>query len=324
MEIEYKVYSDESQNQWDHFIEESSLNGTLLHTRKFLKHNEANELDDSSLIFYKGSKIVAVFPAVLYQKDKSLILHSHLRATYGGIIIGREVGVQSSMEIVNSIMQYAIEKGVNEIIVRNPFRIFNKSFADEIDYALWARGFAIKFREIETAIKLSSYDAFFANVDSSTKRNIKKSKQTLRVSISNEFENFWTILEKNLQSKFGTKPTHSIDSILKLIGLVGEEKVKLFAAYKGDVLIGGIVVFIANEQVLHAQYIASDENFQEFRPINAIVDEIVNWGCENGYKYLNLGTSNTNEGREINAGLFRFKEGFGARGVLRETMHIQL
>jgi lipid II:glycine glycyltransferase (peptidoglycan interpeptide bridge formation enzyme) len=48
--------------------------------------------------------------------------------------------------------------------------------------------------------------------------------------------------------------------------------------------------------------------------------ELIAWATARGYRYLNLGKSTEDEGRALNAGLFRFKEGFGARGVLRETM----
>jgi len=55
-----------------------------------------------------------------------------------------------------------------------------------------------------------------------------------------------------------------------------------------------------------------------------VIDHIINWGTENKYSYFNLGTANEEAGRKINYGLFHFKEGFGGRGILRETMHLIL
>lgn len=75
---------------------------------------------------------------------------------------------------------------------------------------------------------------------------------------------------------------------------------------------------------IHAQYVASDSNYQDLRPLNAVIDEISDWGFKNSFSYFNLGTANESAGREINYGLFHFKEGFGGRGILRETMHLIL
>ena len=84
-----------------------------------------------------------------------------------------------------------------------------------------------------------------------------------------------------------------------------------------DKVIAGIVLFVF-ETAVHAQYIASDNKFQHLRPLNAVVDYIVQWSKKCGYKYFNFGTANENDGKKINYGLFKFKEGFGGRGVLRE------
>ena len=48
------------------------------------------------------------------------------------------------------------------------------------------------------------------------------------------------------------------------------------------------------------------------------------WGHEHGYRYLNLGISTEDGGRVINWGLFRFKEGFGARGVVRKYYRLEI
>jgi lipid II:glycine glycyltransferase (peptidoglycan interpeptide bridge formation enzyme) len=97
--------------------------------------------------------------------------------------------------------------------------------------------------------------------------------------------------------------------------------VKLFAAYLEGIMIGGILIFIANRYVVHAQYIASDSRYQEYRPLNATIDSISIWAKNAGYKYFNLGMATEPGGIIVNDGLMRFKEGFGARGVLRETMN---
>jgi hypothetical protein len=321
--MEFKKYTEDLAIQWDEFVNKASINGTFLHTRKFFNHNSANEKDDSSLLFYKKERVVAVLPGCTYLKENRKYFHSHPRATYGGLIINNETGLDDAVEMVTLLIGYAKENEINEIIIRNPFRIFHKRLADEIDYALWFHGFQIKYREIETAIELGNYEEVERNYSDSTKRSIKKSAKSLVTKNSNQYKDYWDMLEVNLK-KHNIKPTHSYEEFLTLVECMGDEKIKVFVAEKENKIAGGIVVFLSNEKAIQAQYIASDELYQEYRPLNAVIDFTIQWACEQGYRYLNLGTSNTDGGRGINSGLFRFKEGFGGRGVLRETMHLVL
>lgn len=323
MNVEIARYTDAHANAWNELVE-NSINGTFLHSRSFFDHNPLNKQDDCSFLYFKKNKVVAVIPCTLYERDGKLKLHSHMRSTYGGFVINEEVGVEEAVEMVEKLIAEARILNVHEIIIRNPFRIFHQQLCDETDYAMWYHGFVVKSRELETAVGLGAYQQIQASYNDSTKRSIKKSRQHISIQLSDDFKAYWQILEQNLLTKHGTKPTHSYHDFCVLLNKIGSDKIKLFAAFKDSAMVAGIVVFVANKIALHAQYIASDEQYQEFRPLNAVIDEIIQWGCNNGFKFLNLGTSNTDSGRVINAGLFRFKEGFGGRNTLRETMHLIL
>jgi hypothetical protein len=323
MDISIIRYEESYRQRWDGFVV-NSINGTFLHTRSFFDHNPKNAVDDHSYLFVKKNSIVAVIPCNLYTKNDRKILHSSMRATYGGFIVGNEIGAQDSVEMVTLLKNEALALGVQQVIVRNPFRIFNSNVCDETDYAMWYHGFEILSRELETVIKLGDYNTVSNAFASSTKRNIKKGRQNLILKESNDYRAYWEVLAKNLSEKHGLAPTHSFPEFMQLIQSVGSEKIKLFVACVQDKIVAGIVLFIPNQKAVHAQYICSDSEFQELRPLNAVIDEIIQWACAQQYQYLNLGTSNFDAGKGINEGLFRFKEGFGGRNVLRETMHLQL
>lgn len=322
MQIEVVQYTSERESEWDNFIENNKRNATFLHSRKFFKHNPLNEIDDASLMFYKKNKLIALLPASLNIKEDKSVYHSHPRCTYGGFVIHESFGVEEAMVMVANTINFAKDKVAEEIIIRNPFRIFHHLPSDETDYALWYHGFKIKYRELECCIKLD--DNYEKKFDNGAKYNIKKAKKTITVKETNDYPSFWELLTDNLLQKHNISPTHSIEQFLTLEKLVGEEKIKLFGGYADNKLVCGVVVFIGNSIALHAQYIASDNNYQEIRPLNAVIDYIINWGYKNSFKYFNLGTGNSKAGNEINYGLFHFKEGFGGRGILRETMHLIL
>ncbi len=325
MSIEILPFDENYRSDWETFIEHEALNSTFLHSRKFHDHNPCNRTDDASLMFFKKNKLIAVFPANLYLKENSYILYSFLRATYGGFIVSKDVTVEIALEIVKKTIDFAKSKGVTQLIVRNPFRIFNTNLCDETDYAMWFYGFEIKSREIEICILIEGdIKTIRLRYRNATQRNVKKAAQFIDVCISGDIKSYWHLLEKNLIERYEKKPVHDYDSIIRLIESVGSDNVLLFGGYYKSKLVSGILIFKFNNLVLHAQYIASNSQFQHLRPINAVVDYIIEWGNKKGFKYFNLGTGNENEGKSINTGLFRFKESFGGRGVLRETMILKL
>jgi hypothetical protein len=321
--IEIIRYSALQKTTWQDVLS-NSLNGTFLHSREFFDHNPLNKLDDCSFLYLKKNKGIGIVPCTLYEKHGKRILNSHLRSTYGGFVVTKEVGVDEAVEMVEKLISQARMLGVNEIVIRNPFRIFHKAICDDTDYAMWYHGFTIRSRELETAIPLGDYAAVLGQFDSSTLRSIKKSRQHISVMQTDDYETYWQLLTDNLSKNHGVKPTHEYEEFVLLLENIGLEKVKLFGGYKEGHLVAGVVVFVLNEQSLHAQYIASNNQFQEFRPLNAIIDEIIRWGSEQQFSVLNLGTSNTDAGKGINSGLFRFKQGFGGRNTLRETMHLSI
>jgi len=301
------------------------MNGTFLHAKAFYDHNPKNIEEDHSLLFFKKGKLIALLPAIAYQRDGKRVFHSFGRSTYGGIIINDKVGIDEAIGIIDLIIEESKENNINEIVIRNPFRIFYSTIHDATDYALWYRDFKLKGRELEIYIDLrKGIEAIRKRYENGTRYNIKKAWKFVTVKESNDIDLFWPILEANLAVKHGQKPVHSLAEIHHIIEMVGSEYVKFFGAYCNGILAGGCLVFVCGKKALHAQYIGQDSVYQEFRPINAIIDYVIEWGTEHGYDYFNLGTANEDGGRTINNGLFHFKEGFGGQGVLRETMHLIL
>lgn len=316
-------FNESLEEVWDDFVYTKAKNATFLHSRKFYNHNYLNKADDCSLIFLKKNKIIALLPATLIEVPGEKVLYSHQRSTYGSFVFSNEISISDLDEVVCMTIEYAKNELITQIVVRPTFGIYHKTLAQEIDYLLWKNGFIIKCRELELGIDLSTeIDSLY---NDSTKRSIKKSlKAGVIVQESEDIQGYWGVLTKNLAAKYGKSPVHSIDDIKRLQTLVGQERIRLFTASLDGVIIAGILTFVANRRVLHAQYIASDHAFQDFRPLNAVIDFIVKKAKEEQFAYFNLGMVTEPGGHELNEGLCRFKEGFGARGVLRETMHILL
>ncbi len=325
MPISVVRFMDNHRCEWDSFVSQS-INGTFLHNRTFFDCNPANAIDDHSLMFYSGHRLLALLPATLSNQELGMTFHSHNRSTYGGFLFNKHVGILDAVEIVSVLVQYLRSIGVKAVIIRNPFRILYDQISDEFEYAMWYHGFNVASREAEVYIDLvRSIELIRMGYSDTTRRNVNRAAKSVEVSINEQgvLDDFWSILEDNLASKHDTRPTHSRQSIGALIDTFGNDKIKLCVARVDGKVVAGCVLFVPRRRVLHAQYIALDYKFQSLRPLNALFDTIILWGNSNGFQILNLGTANEG-GRIINAGLFHFKEGFGGRSVLRETHQFHL
>ncbi len=87
-------------------------------------------------------------------------------------------------------------------------------------------------------------------------------------------------------------------------------------------MIAGVVNFIATNNVVLAFYISHDEDYQEYRSVNLLFYNIFDWAIKSGYKVFDFGIFTENE--KPNFGLARFKENFGASGMFRDTLEIEL
>lgn len=81
----------------------------------------------------------------------------------------------------------------------------------------------------------------------------------------------------------------------------------LLLAYVGDTPVAGSVFLIWNRRITYA-YSASDPAFGRHRPTNLILWMAVQWGCEHGFRELDLGRSDFED-----EGLRNFKNGWGTK-----------
>ena len=96
----------------------------------------------------------------------------------------------------------------------------------------------------------------------------------------------------------------------------------LHAAFLDNKMIGGVVNFITNNDVVLAFYISHDERYSDLRAVNILFYNIFEWAIDSKFKVFDFGIF-TVDG-EPNMGLGRFKENFGASGIFRDTIELNL
>lgn len=321
MTLEVKRFAEVYRKEWDDFVF-TSVNGTFMQERKFLNYHPASRFLDHSLVFLENNRVIALLPAAeVEQKDKSMVLISHPGASHGGLIIQSTLNTSKSIELVAVLVKYCCEMGFVLIRLKPVPQIYHRGLANQLDFALRFSGFQLEYTELATALELQKGEGPIVKraMSSTAFRNYQKAiKSGLRVIEDGDFAEYWPILINKLKQNHNATPTHSLEEIIYLKNIYPEE-IKLFAAYKETAPTAGVLAFLLNERVVNCFYIAHDDQYQHMRPLNLIFGYLMEWGQKNNFSYLDWGISTEAKGSRLNTELFRFKEGFGGSGVLRES-----
>lgn len=323
-DLELKRYTSKMEEEWDDFVWQSR-NGTIFHTQRFIGYHPPGRFEDCSLMFGYKSRLVAVLPAAIQARDGKRILRSHPGTSYGGPVLAFEVGTEQTIEILQMLVDFAQQNSLDAVEMRIAPRVYQRYPSEELDLALAYLGFEITSVELSSAIQLSGgEESWWQLFRSDTARSIRKAleEDSLCVRDSDDWARYWEILEENLRYH-DVRPTHTLDEIQRLKRLF-PQRIRLFASYLDDTITAGIVCFLCNDKAVHTFYHAQDYDYQRYRSLNLVIYRLMQWGYEQGYRYMNLGISTEDSGRVINPGLFRFKEGFGARGVVRKYYGLEI
>ena len=322
MSIIVKKFKQEEEKRWDVFIDHSN-NGTLFHKRKFLNYHPSERFIDHSLIFEKKGHIVGLLPGVIKKIEGKKLLISHPGASVGSCVVMEQLSFANSLAIVKALSKYAVSNNIDSIRLTKPPIIYQKNISQYMDFAFMQEGYSYLRRE------LSSYVHICDNIEnnvlkfkSSHRTSFRKAKKTgIQIKISEDYKTFYTILKNNLSTRHNIHPTHTLSELQRLKRIF-PDNIHLFSAYLKNEMIAGVVSFIVSPKVILAFYISHKQEFENYRPINLLIYDIIKWSIENQIKTLDFGIFTVNE--KPNMGLARFKENFGASGIFRDTLELNL
>lgn len=304
-------YNDELAYEWNEFLHRSK-NGTFQFDRNYMEYH-STRFKDSSILVYKGSKIVALFPANVHNN----IVYSHEGLTFGGLIYTNRIKIAEVIEILKAVMIYYKSKGFHQILYKTIPYVFSNYPAEEDRYALFQINAKLYRRDVFSIVQFENAIDF----DSSKKNHIKHcEKEGLTWKESDNFSDYWNLLTSVLE-RHHASPVHHLDEILMLKSRF-PQNIKLFSAEINSELLAGIVIYDYG-QIVHTQYMA---NSAEGRKIGAL--DYLNYHLMYEYfkerKYYSFGTSNENEGKILNEGLSLQKEQMGGRAVAHDFYKIDL
>ncbi len=311
-----EIFSSSSANEWDQFIKDS-VNGTFLHSRKFLSYHKERFID-RSVFFTDKQKIIGLLPAANHLQEKNTIC-SHPGLTYGGFVHNGDLRGSNMVEAINLTMEYFKKEGFKKFIYKSIPSIYHKLPCQEDIYFMSNIGSLFRC-DLSSCIDLSArYE-----VSSRRKRSLKKalsSNITIKDGLS-EAKSIWTVLTENLDQKYKARPVHTLEEIT-FLGTELSENINFKSAYLDNNVIAGLVLF-ETDTCTHAQYIASNSVGQKFSALDLLFNVTIEESIQSGKKYFSFGTSTEDNGKFLNEGLYKFKTEFGSGGQVQQFFEIKL
>jgi len=327
MSIRIEPHTPAHKDTWEAFIE-SSRNGTLFHTRRFLAYHPEGTFSDASLLFYKDDHLVAVLSAALIEESGKKMLVSHPGASYGGLVLSPKYGMKETGEIVDALMAYAGAEGYAGIrFFRLPPPSVRRTYSDDQEYWLYQKQWKVFRYELATSLflrGLTTEETLLESYEGKCRNAVRQGmKGGATVSVSDDLDQFWPVLEETLKARHGTKPTHTLEAFKALRASCPGEARLIAAEHEGKI-IAGIVFVTLHDKALYTLYIAQNFEFQNLRPLPLLVHELAKLALAEKRDVLHFGISTEDGGKEVNEGLFFFKESFGGVSVRRESWECTL
>lgn len=316
MNIVIAPYSKVHYAQWDSFCS-GAVNGTFLHTRRFLSYH-GGRFKDLSVLIMESDNVVGLFPVAESASDPMMVV-SHPGITYGGVVHrGRLIGTRM-IEAIKALCQYYKKAGYHRLQYKSVPYIYTAIPSQDDLYALFRLG----ARRIRCDLSCTIDIANRQPISERRKRGLKKAHKV--VSLSNDqrlLGELWEIIAQNLTRKYDTQPVHSLNELQKLLDDF-PDNISIRCALLEDRVEAG-VVFFNMPLIWHAQYIAASERAYDVSALDAVFNGTITDAQHAGIRYLDFGTSNEQAGLVLNDGLYKFKSEFGGRGVAHEYYEVDL
>ena len=327
-------YSINRKDTWDAFVD-MSKNGTFLLKRGFMDYH-SDRFFDCSLLIYAGispdgefkeqslttKDLVAVFPANWDRESRTV--YSHQGLTYGGLVVLPEVTQKEVMDMMQAILQYYRDMMQAEHFVYKPIPYIYSSVPSGEDlYALFRVGARLSRRLVSTCVVMRNPMKMSTLRMRQAKKAVEHGFYIDRMSEGDAqtLQEYWTLLEEVLEKYHNARPTHTLQEMALLMGHF-PRNIRLYIVRHEKRIVAGVVIFECRK-VAHVQYIASGEEGRQYGALDLLFRHLINERYKQ-FDYLDLGTSNEDDGRYLNEGLIHQKEGFGGRAVCYDTYEIRM
>ncbi|HUO21244.1 MAG TPA: GNAT family N-acetyltransferase [Caulobacteraceae bacterium] len=302
--------ADETE-RWNAF-NARAVTGHFLFDRGFMDYH-ADRFADASLVVEDAGEVVALLPLNRAGEEA----WSHQGLTFGGLIHGG-LGASAAMQALDACCEALKAEGATTLMYKALPWIYPARPAQEDLYWLQRRGAALVRRDLSSSIDYRARGPVSGRRERGARKAVKAG---VAFAPSTDWAGYWTLLERVLGERHGVKPVHALAEIERLAACFPGQIALHVATLGGDILAG--VVMFASAQVAHAQYIAVGEAGRQASALDGLFDRLIAQYAAS-HRYFDFGVSTTDQGRQLNEGLVRQKEEFGAGAVAYDVYRLAL
>ena len=308
LELEIERYSAERKDEWNRFVA-LSKNSTFLFDRDYMDYH-ADRFEDHSLMIYRRGRLFALLPA----NREGGTLFSHHGLSYGGLLVSDKATAHDTCLAMAAVNNRLRDEGFAKVVYKAIPYIYNTIPADEPLYAITEVCHAcITARDIASVIALDHQPRM-----SELRRRGMRKAQAAGVTLRwcDDLPAFWTLLSDNLREKYNASPVHTLQEIGLLQGRF-PDSIRLFAAFVGDEMVAGTLLYVT-PQVVKTQYISASPHGKEIGALDLLFAQL-KAAPPGRQQFLDMGTSALDHSTALKLPLIFQKEGFGARAVCYDT-----
>lgn len=293
-------------------------NASFLHTRRFLSYHRDRFEDASLVIEDEQRRVVAVFPAALDPQDERRII-SHPGSTYGGMVHAGALKGMRMVAALEAVTSTYRSMGRHVLRYKAVPTIYHRIPAEDDIFALLRMGAQFSRSDLASVIDLQNRPRIGKGRRSYL---AKASRSGVTVDKGSDYLSaLWSVVEENLRTRHGVRPTHSLPEITELQDLFPEQIECVVGKLDGEV-VGGTLIFRLGH-VAHTQYIASYPRAREHSVLDLVLEETIVSSFASEHRYFSFGTSMERDG-SLNEGLHQFKSQFGAGAVVHHVFDLAL
>lgn len=300
-------YDSTRINEWNEFISESK-NGTFLLNRNFMDYHFDRFNDFSLMIYNNLDVLVALFPLSIL--DKKVCSHGGL--TFGGFILGPNSSTQEVLEVFDFVLEFLKSYEVEAVTYKAIPYIYHKRPSDEDLYGLFRYGFKLIRRDVSSAINMRTTE-----INRRKQSGYRKAiKEGVLLRETSDCSDILRIANVSLKEKYGVSTVHT-SLELNMLRSRFPKNIIFFELILAGRVDGGVVLF-ADNNVVHAQYIATSLFARQKRGLDYIVVALVDT-FKSSYEWFDYGISTEMNGVFLNKGLISSKEEYGFSAMCYDT-----
>lgn len=316
--VRVERYSNQKAEEWNDFVK-ASKNGTFLFLRAYMDYHSDRFADHSLMFYSEKGRLLAVMPA----NENGSALCSHQGLTYGGLVMSPGIHAAEVEKVFSATMDYLRERGFTEWIYKQMPYIYSSVPAQEDEYWLWRNGAEILACNLSSTVDYSVWETKSAEYCRRNALN-RLRQQDIRLNMNARMSDYWDVLETCLKEKYNAAPVHTLQEMMRLQQLLPENIACCTAESADGEILAGVVLYLKKD-VVHVQYSATTATGRQLGAQDFLYLALIKHFADEGNKrFFDLGTSNEEGGKVLNATLNRYKEGFGARGVTYKQWRIRL